>query len=162
MTKKTYNLTVDDFSPLLVYDPPVQQAPLGAETYAFPSSPSSWNCSFTASSWQKWNVFTVGGGSSYHTGPKGAKVSVTWEGTGITINGQRGLWNDDPAPNGEATLTVDGKAGSCGYPDSGDEYYIQCSLQGLDSGKHTAVLTVTSGHVAIGEVQFTSDFISDL
>jgi hypothetical protein len=151
---KSYNLTLDDFSPLLMYDPPVGN--LWPDVDKYEMSDTAWNCSFTASSWRTWSPWMVGGGKSYHWGQERGTMKVTWEGTGITVMGQSSQWY-----YGNATLEVGDNKGACTYGGTQGEM-ITCVLSGLPTGLHTATFTITKGQLTVGEVQLVADFMTDL
>jgi len=114
----SFNLTVEDGSPLLSYSPPG----------AWSDSPS--NDTFLSSY----------SGSSYHTtSVQGATATVTFNGTGITfLGGHR--------PNyGTYIISVDGRT-IANESSAGQDIFKQVlgSAYGLSNGKHTAVLMSSS------------------
>lgn len=119
-----YNITLNSTSPIITYTP----------SRTGPSE-STWNVSYTESSWSTWTNQTIGLGTPYHyTRARGAGASISWLGTAIYVYGgltdtANLIWNLD----GDGTSVKSGDE-LLGYIDGLQRGWHELSLELGDNG----------------------------
>jgi len=125
----SFNLTVEDSSPLISYSPA-----------------GSWNDTPSGDPLAS----SYSGGSYHTTSTNGATATITFTGTAFSVYGGR-------RPNyGTYSVTVDGRPITSSTAQSNDASARQllATAVGLPYGPHTAVLTSTSGVIDIDSIDF--------